>query len=135
MEHHGFDTDGSEWNRCTVHDALVFGDAYLCEGYEPYVCESEVCSDGCGTELAGKWYAVGGGAMMGTLHTCHPRAGDFVPALPRALAIVATVRDPETRSLWLTLESGADVELAPRARVTVYRRTLADFLKQSSAKL
>jgi hypothetical protein len=31
----GKDTDGSEWNRCTVHDELVLGDAYVCEGYEP----------------------------------------------------------------------------------------------------
>ena len=35
MVHDGYDTDGSEWNRCTVHDKLVFGDAYVCEGYEP----------------------------------------------------------------------------------------------------
>lgn len=35
----GVDTDGSEWNRCTVHDELVIGDAYLCEGFRrpPYV--------------------------------------------------------------------------------------------------
>jgi hypothetical protein len=31
----GTDTDGSKWYRCTVHDRLVFGDAYVCEGYEP----------------------------------------------------------------------------------------------------
>ena len=31
----GTDTDGSEWYRCTVHNMLVFGDAYVCEGYEP----------------------------------------------------------------------------------------------------
>jgi hypothetical protein len=61
---------------------------------------------------------------MGTLHTCHPRPGDFMPARPRALAIVATVRDPETRSLWLTLEAGADIEVKPHARITVYRAFL-----------
>jgi hypothetical protein len=35
MVHEGFDTDGSEWNRCTVHGRMVYGDAYVCEGYEP----------------------------------------------------------------------------------------------------
>ena len=30
----GYDDNGDEWNRCTVHDVLVFGDAYVCEGYE-----------------------------------------------------------------------------------------------------
>ncbi len=34
MVYDGTDTDGSVWNRCTVHGYLVFGDAYLCEGYE-----------------------------------------------------------------------------------------------------
>lgn len=29
----GLDTDGSVWNRCTVHNRLVFGDAPVCEGY------------------------------------------------------------------------------------------------------
>jgi len=29
----GTDTNGDEWNRCTVHDQLVLGDAYVCEGY------------------------------------------------------------------------------------------------------
>jgi hypothetical protein len=29
----GTDTNGDVWNRCTVHDQLVFGDAYICEGY------------------------------------------------------------------------------------------------------
>lgn len=68
---------------------------------------------------------------MGTLHTCHPRVGDFVPTQPRALAIVATVRDPETRSLWLTLETGVDVEVF--GRVTVYRaRALAPHVAAAS---
>jgi len=31
----GHDTNGDKWNRCTVHDELVLGDAYICEGYEP----------------------------------------------------------------------------------------------------
>ena len=35
MVHDGFDTDGSEWNRCIVHGRMVLGDAYVCEGYEP----------------------------------------------------------------------------------------------------
>jgi hypothetical protein len=35
MVHEGFDTDGSEWNRCTIHGRMVYGDAYVCEGYEP----------------------------------------------------------------------------------------------------
>jgi hypothetical protein len=58
---------------------------------------------------------------MGTLHTQHPRPGDLVPAQPRALVIVATVRDPETRALWLTLETGVDLQLPHHGRVTVYR--------------
>lgn len=29
----GTDTNGDEWNRCTVHGHLVLGDAYVCEGY------------------------------------------------------------------------------------------------------
>ena len=29
----GNDTDGDVWNRCVVHDMLVFGDALYCEGY------------------------------------------------------------------------------------------------------
>lgn len=38
MVHDGTDTNGDEWNRCTVHGYLVLGDAYVCEGYEapPY---------------------------------------------------------------------------------------------------
>lgn len=31
----GVDTNGDEWNRCTVHGYDVFGDAYICEGYRP----------------------------------------------------------------------------------------------------
>ena len=31
----GYDTNGDEWNRCVVHVELVFGDAYICEGYQP----------------------------------------------------------------------------------------------------
>jgi hypothetical protein len=31
----GNDANGDVWNRCTVHGYLVFGDAYVCEGYEP----------------------------------------------------------------------------------------------------
>ena len=31
----GNDTNGDEWNRCTTHNRLVLGDAYVCEGYEP----------------------------------------------------------------------------------------------------
>lgn len=35
----GTDTNGDEWNRCTVHGYMVFGGAYVCEGYcaPPYV--------------------------------------------------------------------------------------------------
>lgn len=33
MVYDGTDTNGDVWNRCTVHDKLVFGDAYVCEGY------------------------------------------------------------------------------------------------------
>lgn len=29
----GVDTNGDEWNRCIIHDELVLGDAYVCEGY------------------------------------------------------------------------------------------------------
>jgi len=31
---HGTDTNGDEWYQCTVHGYLVFGDAYVCEGYK-----------------------------------------------------------------------------------------------------
>ena len=31
----GRDTNGDEWNRCTVHGFQVLGDAYVCEGYTP----------------------------------------------------------------------------------------------------
>ena len=30
----GTDTDGTIWNRCTIHDRLVMDGAYVCEGYE-----------------------------------------------------------------------------------------------------
>lgn len=38
MEYDGTDTNGDVWNRCKVHGFLVYGDAYVCEGYvaEPY---------------------------------------------------------------------------------------------------
>ena len=35
MVPHGVDTDGTEWNRCEVHNMLVLGDAYICEAYQP----------------------------------------------------------------------------------------------------
>jgi hypothetical protein len=35
----GIDTNGDIWNRCIVHNRLVYEDAYVCEGYQaaPYV--------------------------------------------------------------------------------------------------
>lgn len=33
MQPDGKDTNGDEWNRCIVHNKLVFGDAYICEDY------------------------------------------------------------------------------------------------------
>jgi hypothetical protein len=35
MEYEGTDTDGTVWNRCTVHDQLAMDGAYICEGYVP----------------------------------------------------------------------------------------------------
>ena len=32
---HGTDTDGTEWDRCIVHNQLVTEGAYVCEGYTP----------------------------------------------------------------------------------------------------
>jgi hypothetical protein len=33
--HDGYDTNSDKWSRCEVHRFMVFGDSYICEGYEP----------------------------------------------------------------------------------------------------
>lgn len=35
MTHDGTDLNGDVWNSCRVHNHLVLGDAYVCEGYIP----------------------------------------------------------------------------------------------------
>lgn len=35
MVYDGTDTDGTIWNRCTVHNRLATEGAYVCEGYVP----------------------------------------------------------------------------------------------------
>ena len=53
----GTDTNGDVWNRCTVHNRLVFGDAPVCEGYRPapYVESAEVRKTRLDIETGGNY--------------------------------------------------------------------------------
>lgn len=53
----GTDTNGDIWNRCTVHNRLVFGDAPVCEGYRApeYVESAEARKVRQGIETGANW--------------------------------------------------------------------------------
>lgn len=48
------------------------------------------------------------------------RAGDWLPE-HGARAVGDPLTDPETARIWLTLDTGADVEFTPRGKVWLYR--------------